>query len=142
MEVKETLDGKGRGVFAIQNICATDFVCEYETYLVYPRHKIEDWIKEYDTNDEGSYIVEAQVQGKWMCFDATRRFGGIGRYLNHGKSQANCKLHPPLFVREKWRLAVMAKRDIMKGEELLWDYNAPAMGNKWLMSKSVCKLIS
>ena len=136
VHVKDTGTEKGRGVFSMAFLSKGSFVCEYETDDVFPRRDLESRLQEYDENDELSYVVEAKIHGKWMCFDATRRYSGVGRYMNHGQAGvANCKLHPPLLVRGKWRLAIMAARDISEGEELLWDYNAPPEGIEWLKKR-------
>ena len=65
-------------------------------------------IAEYSANDEGSYIIEACMEGKWLCFHTTRRFVGVGRYVNHATHRtATAKLFCPLMVRGKFRIALM-----------------------------------
>lgn len=52
------------------------------------------------------------------------------RYMNCGRGPSiNVKLHPPLFVKGKRRITVVAVRDIARGEELLWDYGASLQRN-------------
>ena len=48
------------------------------------------------------------------------------RYINHGRGTlANARPHPPpLFVKGKPRVAFLAIRQILPGEEILWDYGA------------------
>ena len=83
--VKDTNTEKGRGVFCSTKITKGTFVCEYETDEVYPRVELKRRREEYDKNGESSYVVEAKVEEKWLCFDATRRYSGVGRYMNHGR---------------------------------------------------------
>lgn len=136
LEVKETCDGKGRGVFATCGYKKGQYLCEYETAKVYPRTEMARHIEEYEANDEGSYILEASVGGKWLCFDATRRFGGVGRYVNHAASGlATARLFPPLMVRGKYRVALMAACDVVPGQEITYDYGCKPEGKKWLMRR-------
>ena len=53
LEVKET-PGKGRGVFATDDIGQGDFICEYRTKRVYHPSKKARYEREYETNGEGS----------------------------------------------------------------------------------------
>ena len=50
-------------------------------------------VEEYKTNDEGSYILEAQTKDGWWCFDATHRFNSFGRLLNHSHTAPNVRMH-------------------------------------------------
>ena len=95
-----------------------EYVCEKRTYEVY-------LTVEYERNGEGSYVVETQhsVQGVGkLCFYATRRYKDIGRLINHAARGHNLKLGRPQHVRGKWRLGMVALRDISPGEELTFDY--------------------
>ena len=49
---------KGRGGETIQ---AGSFILEYKTHAVYKRREMNG-IKQYDANDKGSYIIEAQTK--------------------------------------------------------------------------------
>ena len=79
--------------------------------------------QEYDQNDEGSYIVKAMYPvpqfGK-QCWDATRYYLQLGRYMNHAKS-LNAKMTKPYFVRKKGTIGFVACRDIEAGDEVVWD---------------------
>lgn len=49
----------------------------------------------------------------------------IHRYMNHGRGAlANLKVCGPYFISGAPRVAFLANRDILAGEELLWDYGA------------------
>ena len=127
----------GRGLFATEVIQKGSWLCEYKAALTYPLSERPKHEAEYDLNGEGSYIVESTYAipgvGR-LCWDATRRLHQIGRYLNHAQCP-NAELTRPFFVREKWRIGFMAVRDIMPGDEVVWDYKV--RGEEW----SGCRLV-
>lgn len=136
LEVKES-SGKGRGVFCTANIKKGDYLCEYRTCRVYSKAKKAKYEKEYEANNEGCYLLET-LYGKKLVFDATRCFDQYGRYINHARGKtANCKYHPPLRVRGKWRVGFYAIRDINPGEELLYDYGIRS--EPWMEGSSVAR---
>ena len=53
-------------------------MCEYCTNAVYPKAEKVKHIKEYDRNEEGSYLLET-AYGRRMVFDATRMFQQVSR---------------------------------------------------------------
>ena len=81
--------------------------------------------EEYDKNGEGSFVVETAYPipgiGR-LCFDATRRYRDVGRYINHDPRLYNSKLSTPKLLQGKWRIALLAIKDIEVGEEVLYDY--------------------
>ena len=123
---------KGRGVFAVNTIRKGNFICEYKTYRPpYPRSQKAAIEKEYIFNGEGCYIVEAKGPDGWVCFDATRSLNQYGRYINHSPGRlANAKLANPILYGGKLRLGVVALRDIVDGEEIVYDYGV--RGETWL----------
>ena len=123
--------GKGRGVVSEVDIDAGDFVLEYRTKEVYPHKELQKHVRIYDLNDECCYVLEVQTKEGWVCLDATRKVGTLGRLLNHS-SRPNLKPFRPLHVRGKWRAGFIALCPIKAGEELLWDYGCPPEGQKWL----------
>lgn len=128
LQVLDFGTGKGRGVVAMQPIPKGAYVCEYRTYRVYPVGSAEEakLAHEYDLNGEGSYVLQTAHPvpefGARLCFDATRRYRDVGRLINHSSSLYNLKPGPPLFLRGKWRVAMLAVRDIFVGQELTYDY--------------------
>lgn len=78
LEVREVNRKKGRGVFALEDISRGEYLCEYRTNAVYPRAEKAKRIKEYDRNEEGSYLIET-VYGRRVVFDATRKFQQVPR---------------------------------------------------------------
>jgi len=102
--IEETED-KGRGVFANAPIKKGKYVCEYKTTQVYKREQRARHEEEYATNMEACMILEAQTKDGWICLDATRRFGTVGRLMNHApKKSATVKPFKPLKVNGKWRV--------------------------------------
>lgn len=133
LEVRE-IPVKGRGVFSKDQFDTGEYLCEYETAEVYPRKDKKKREAEYAANGEGCYVLEACVEGKWLCFDATRRYNSIGRYINHAATKlATAKLFHPLMVRGKYRVAILAARPIVPGEEITYDYGCEPRGIEWLM---------
>ena len=127
----------GRGVFAKEPIGKGSWLCEYKTTSVFKRSEKERVANEYDANNEGSYIVESAnpVGGEgYLCFDATRKYHQLGRYMNHARSP-NAVLTQPFLVRGKWRVGFVAVRDIDEGDEVVWDYKIG--GEVW----SGCRLV-
>ena len=127
----------GRGVFATGAIRKTSWLCEYKAGTIYPPSEKDQHTTEYDVNGEGSYVIETSYAipgvGK-LCFDATRRYHQIGRYLNHAQ-HPNAELTTPVFARGKLRIGFVAVRDIEVGDEVVWDYEV--RGEVW----SGCRLV-
>ena len=47
------------------------------------------------------------MEGRWWCFDATRRLNQFGRYMNHTPgSMANATPVPPVFWKEDCELGL------------------------------------
>ena len=119
---------KGRGVIAKQPIHRGQYVCEYRTYQVYPvgSEEAKSLASEYDRNGEGNYVLETSYPvpgvGHRLSFDATRRYKDIARLINHKASSYNLKPCKPAYVRNKWRVAMVAVRDIQVNQELTYDY--------------------
>ena len=126
---------RGRGVFAKTDIEKGTYLCEYRTTRVYHPNKKDKYVKEYELNGEGCYLLETCYKPK-LVFDATRCFDQIGRYINHSSSGGNCCYWRPLYVRGKYRVGFVATRHIRAGEELYYDYGV--RGLDW-MSKSPVK---
>ena len=133
------LGPKGRGVVTSVAISRGDYICEYKTYRVYPAGSPEALAlgEEYERNGEGSYILETAYVvpkfGRRLCFDATRHYNDIGRLINHSPATSKeCNIRPfrPYYVRNKWRVGFVAKRDIAPGEELAFDYQV--RGEPWM----------
>ena len=82
----------------------------------------EEIEKRHETEGENLYMLQAAYEGKRVVFDATYRSNSLGRLINHSKKGANLLLRKPIEVRGKLRIGFIAKRDIQRNEELLFDY--------------------
>ncbi|KAM9360926.1 lysine methyltransferase 5Ab [Symphorus nematophorus] len=119
MQVKH-IEGKGRGVFAINGFKKGDFVVEYHGDLLeLAEAKIREAQYALDPQT-GCYMYYFQYQSKTYCVDATKETVRLGRLINHSKT-GNCqtKLHP---IDGTPHLILVASRDIEADEELLYDY--------------------
>ena len=134
LDIQDTGEEKGRGVFSKEKIGKGEYLCEYRTYQVYPIKEKPHYDAIYDRNDEGSFTIEAPIKGRKFCFDATRKFHQIGRYLNHSRAP-NVRPHRPVWVRGKWRIGMVSLREIDAGEELTWDYGDRSSSFEWLKGK-------
>ena len=113
-------------------------VCEYRYTRKYPVSKRKEMDSVYERNGEGCYVLEVVIEGRKMCLDATISLTSFGRYINHIPSKkANVKMHPPLFVRGKWRVAFLATQDISVGSELGYDYGQEGMIPDWMRRRCV-----
>ena len=116
---------KGRAVVAREGISKGQYVCEYRTYRVYPVGSEEE-ARLARENEEGSYVLSTAHTvpgaGTRLSFDATTRYRDIGRLINHSPKGFNSTPGSPVHVRGKWRVGMVAVRDIAEGEELVYDY--------------------
>ena len=119
------------------NITKGSWLCEYKTSRIFHPSEKAAAEEEYNKNEEGCYIMDLiypiPSQGK-MCWDATRRYHQLGRYLNHTRSP-NAEITKPYWARDKWRIGFVACRDIVEGDEVVWDYRV--RGETW----SGCRLV-
>ena len=80
--------------------------------------------EEYKKNGEGSYIVKSACAvpeiGK-MWWYPTQYYNQVGHYLDHAQS-SNTALTPPIWAKGKWRIGLVAVRDIQKGDDVVRDY--------------------
>lgn len=130
------MEDRGRGVVAEEKIAASEFVVEYKYSESYPPKEKAKRDHEYIANNEGCYILEAQLPENkgWLCMDATRNLNCWGRYINHSV-HPNLKKNRPLMVRGKWRVGFTAIHDIQIGEELTYDYGKQPNPPLWLARK-------
>ena len=88
---------------------------------VYTKNMYSKQELEYSLINDSSSSVEVKINGKQQYFDDTRRFNQFCRFINHSTSP-NVKLHPPLFVRGKYRIGFFSLHHISAKTELTWDY--------------------
>jgi histone-lysine N-methyltransferase SETD8 len=131
---------KGRGVVSSEPIKKGSYVCEYRTYKIYHvgSEEAKALAQEYELNGEGSYVLETAhpVPGVGrLCFDVTRRYKDVGRLINHSATGYNIKPGAPLHIRGKWRVGMVAVKDVNEGQELTYDYGVRSEG--WMKAKGV-----
>ena len=92
--------------------------------------------REYEGNGEGCYIYEVQHPrtGKWVCLDATRAFGTVGRLVNHGRPNANLRSMAAV-VDDILRVGFLASKDVTSGEEVHFDYGYQTKAPLWMRTK-------
>ncbi|XP_028270372.1 lysine methyltransferase 5Ab isoform X2 [Parambassis ranga] len=133
LQVKN-IEGKGRGVFAVEGFKKGDFIVEYHGDLLdLAEAKMREAQYAQDPQT-GCYMYYFQYQSKTYCVDATKETSRLGRLVNHSKT-GNCqtKLHP---INGTPHLILVASRDIDADEELLYDYGdrskASISAHPWL----------
>ncbi|VEN41249.1 unnamed protein product [Callosobruchus maculatus] len=119
LEVK-CIENKGRGVFTTRDFLKGEFVVEYcgELIDINEAYRRE---KKYEMDENtGCYMYYFKYDGHHYCVDATEETDKKGRLINH--SRTGNLLTRTIIVENVPRLALIAKSDIQKGEELLYDY--------------------
>lgn len=132
------LPDRGRCVFSNGFIPRGAFVTEYAGQLI-PHAEARDREAQYRFVDRsaGCYMFFFSVAGRAHCVDATaeRPQYGVGRLVSHSRRSPTCIIRR-LLVDGIPRLALVAARDIMYGEELSYDYGdtsaAAARAFEWL----------
>ena len=122
-----------RGVKAGVDFPQNIFIAEYEGNILAPE-MAEEREKRHETEKEDMYMLQACYNGKNIIFDATYRYNARARLINHSKKNANILLRKPIEIRGKLRIGFVAKRNISKGEELLYDYDLESYSRKELPS--------
>ena len=115
------LEGKGRGVIASRNFVKGEFIVEYAGDLV--DETTAKQLEEIYSMDctKGCYMYYFKHKGKKFCVDATKESGRYGRLLNHSRVAPNCTTKI-FMLGDIPRLILVAKCDISRGDELLFDY--------------------
>ncbi|KAK9173260.1 SET domain protein [Cryptosporidium meleagridis] len=130
---------KGRCVIAGSFIRKDDFVLEYKGNLITQLNEAKELEEEYALSNRGCYMYYFKANDKNYCIDATeeRLEFGPGRLINHSRKSPNI-ITKVLMIENTPRLFFVSKRDIMCGEELLFDYgdNNPisTLHNPWLVN--------
>jgi len=122
LRVCESNDGKGLGVCCLDSIEAGRFVCEYAGDVVGRDEALRRLAKQ--TLDEMNYLIavrEHTVIGVTTTYVDPKRNGNVGRFLNHSCAP-NLAMVPVRADSEVPMLALFARRDVGRGEELCFDY--------------------
>lgn len=112
---------KGWGVRAVRKFLKGDLVLRYCGTVVSAKkgNEIDNDLRRAGIDD--SYLFFFKLDSKELCLDATHDDGSYGRMVNHSRLRPNCK--PQGFMDGRTHaLALVATRDIMMGEEILYDY--------------------
>lgn len=126
---------KGWGIRAVRKFLAGDLVLRYCGTLMSRKEglKVEASLKEAEIDD--SFLFFFKLDSRELCLDATRDDGSYGRLVNHSRLRPNCE---PVGIMDGRTpaLALCALRDIMIGEEVLYDYGdideSTIAQNPWL----------
>ncbi|EPX75329.1 histone lysine methyltransferase Set2 [Schizosaccharomyces octosporus yFS286] len=113
---------KGFGLRAIADLPRYTFIYEYIGEVV-PEQKFRKRMVQYD--EEGIKHFYFMMLQKGEYIDATRK-GSLARFCNHS-CNPNCYVDKWM-VGDKLRMGIFSKRDILRGEELTFDYNVDRYG--------------
>ncbi|EPY53148.1 histone lysine methyltransferase Set2 [Schizosaccharomyces cryophilus OY26] len=113
---------KGFGLRAVVDIPRYAFVYEYIGEVI-PEQKFRKRMCQYD--EEGIKHFYFMMLQKGEYIDATKR-GSLARFCNHS-CNPNCYVDKWM-VGDKLRMGIFSKRDILRGEELTFDYNVDRYG--------------
>lgn len=122
------VDEKGYGLFTSEIIPQLSFVCEYAGEIIGIK-EAQKRLKEA-ANDMNYLIVLREHCASGMrltCVDP-RHFGNVGRFLNHS-CDPNLVMVPVRVENSVPRLALFARKNILAGEELTFDYSGEALFN-------------
>lgn len=115
---------KGYGMRASSDIPANTFIYEYIGEVI-DEGKFRKRMKQYEEQKIKHFYFMMLQKGEFI--DATRK-GCLARFCNH-----SCR--PNSFV-DKWvvgqklRMGIFSKRNILKGEEITFDYNVDRYGSQ------------
>jgi [histone H4]-lysine20 N-methyltransferase SETD8 len=135
LEVRETSDGRGRGVFTQTDRSRKSFICEYAGDTV-TKEVADRRVDEYEQQGaKNFYQYYFSFKNQKMCVDAQVDSGRIGRLFNHSKNSPNC-IAKLIEIENSPRIVLFALKDISKGAELLFDYGdrrkASILAHPWL----------
>ncbi|TGZ77810.1 hypothetical protein EX30DRAFT_174826 [Ascodesmis nigricans] len=115
-------DKKGFGLRADSFIPENTFIYEYVGEVI-DEIRFRKRMDLYDKAGIKHFYFMSLKAGEFI--DATKK-GGLGRFCNHS-CNPNCYVDKWV-VGDKLRMGIFAKRDIIKGEELVFDYNVDRYG--------------
>ena len=136
VDIRE-VEGRGRSAFASKNFEEGDFVCEYASSV-----RVKSMPDKFEERNEelgiGCYCLDATFKGTMYTFDGSSRLKDPGRYINHASRNCNLVKMKPVMVgnppHDRLRMGFVAKKPIMEGEELFYDYGIRDPTIDWLIT--------
>ncbi|XP_065938459.1 N-lysine methyltransferase KMT5A-A-like [Magallana gigas] len=127
-DVKYLSDYKGFGVISTTVHASGDFLLQYAGETLNGQDG-EERLKRTTENK----IFFYRYKGKELCIDAEGVNDHICQFVNDGKDDANSTMKLKVYNGREY-LCLFAKRDIVAGEEILYDYGCDGK-NLWWRSK-------
>ncbi|KAK9247150.1 hypothetical protein V1506DRAFT_533077 [Lipomyces tetrasporus] len=115
-------DMKGYGIRAVANIPQGTFIYEYIGEVI-DELRFRRRMQQYDEDGIKHFYFMMLQKGEFV--DATQK-GCLARFCNHS-CNPNCYVDK-WAVKDKLRMGIFAKRDILAGEEITFDYNVDRYG--------------
>lgn len=112
---------KGWGIRATRKFLKDDYVLRYCGKLMSARKGYEVEKKQIKAGLDDSFLYFFKLDSKHLCIDATEYDGTYGRLVNHSRLRPNCKAVGKM-IDGALMLILVATRDIVRGEEILYDY--------------------
>lgn len=132
---------EGKGVFATVDLKKNDVICNYGGHFLN-----EDYTKKYllPYEEKCNYLLEMfqKYKGHFQKFYLNHDFSTetFGKYVNHSKLHPNLEFKIYVTEDEKLDVIFIAKKNIAKGSEVLWNYGKSFNGvNDCVKSCSLCK---
>lgn len=119
--IKVQIPYKGRGICATNWFKKGDFVLRYSGELISRKEGLKRDALLEEQGSADSFLYFFSFDSQRFCIDATVDDGTWGRLVNHSRLRPNCRVIS-LRVKKTPVLALVALRDIVPGEELLYDY--------------------
>ena len=131
----QEVKGRGRSAFAAKHFNPGDFICDYGR--VVRKKAKKDWGEERNASlGIGCYCLDATYNNEEYVFDAAASINDPGRYINHASRHCNLLLMSPVMIGEppnaQLKIGFIAKREILVGEELFFDYGIKDPDIPWL----------
>lgn len=119
--VKQLIPYKGRGICASDWFTKGEFVLRYSGELISRKEGLrrEKLLEKKKSNACFLYFFSCDTRR--LCIDATAEDGTWGRLVNHSRLRPNCRM-VTLKIDGTPILALVASRDIVPGEEIVYDY--------------------
>lgn len=118
---KEIIPFKGRGICASDWFSKGDFILRYSGELISRAEGLRRDRTLEKKKSKDSFLYFFSYNTTRLCVDATKKDGTWGRLVNHSRLRPNCRMSALLFE-GKPALVLVACRDIVPGEEIVYDY--------------------